>query len=86
MIKDPLVVKRKVSGVLGRQIIHIRSFKLSWTSIIVGLPASRVVLISEDDLGHGDIFLNRNRVGVSQVVELDHFVFEILREDIHPWH
>lgn len=88
MIENAIIVEGDVSGKLIWQIIGIPPFLFFVGLIVVGLPASRVVLARVDEFGEGDVAFEGVWYEVGFEVVLYHLVLEVLGEDVlaRGWH
>lgn len=83
VIKHTVVIEGKVPGIVVSKSIDINSFVGPATVVVISLTAAGVIFVSEDNFCHGDVFLQREGIWVSQIVEFYHLILEILREYVH---
>jgi hypothetical protein len=82
VINHAIIIESQVPGILSRQVVRINPFINLGTVIIVRFLASLVVLVSEHGLGEGQILFYGYGIDVGQVVELSHFIEEVLAESV----
>ena len=84
VVEHAVVIKSEISSIVASKFVYNDSYIRLAAMVIIGFPAARVIFVSEYNFCHSEILLKRQGIRVCQIIELCHFVLEVLGEYVHP--